>query len=342
MKVFCLFLCLLWTVAGKADQVLIEDLLKQDFYESLRVGGLPTNCVKEHALECDQQQRMIYLFAERHSVSIPGWVMTAAPLKADYPFPKAVPPSQVQELLSRSVSHQHFYSGRYQALPEAYVFCRTQRKYPCQIAIRQPNGQWLRSEDGGLWSLPILGYSKKRKPYYKVDGNTPFGVYRIDGVMPEANNRWVFGSFRRLILNFVSPQNEGQLLGNLIPSSHEGLFWWQATQVARDQGRDLFRIHGTGLGHRNRRSSYYSFVSTRGCLTTREGHYDRVRYRDQQILLDALMRAQGLNVESANEHFIRALLFVLPISEDDRAVEREDIEGLIAESMSSGYESKVY
>lgn len=181
-----------------------------------------------------------------------------------------------------------------------------------RLLVRDESGKFVTCERGHIWSIPVLGLSRRGLPFHHTNGCTPAGIYTIDSVKPLADNQQAFGEFRRLILNFIkSSPNETELLA-LMPANHHSLDWWKQSVVARNLGRCLLRIHGTGMKNKNPFSSYYPLVPTSGCLATNEaGRLGLKKAQDQRLLLDVLMKAQGLDVLSENESKIHGLLYVV-------------------------------
>jgi hypothetical protein len=217
-----------------------------------------------------------------------------------------------------------YMEGRYANLPVLLMYCRSDRNFPCLMLIRNRQGQLHRRSSGALWTQPSLGLSRHGKQFHQTNGNTPSGVWRIDGVMPEADDRLIFGKFRRLILNFVGRTSGEANLRLLLPDSSHAGTWWREGVVARDNGRGLFRIHGTGWFSTSSKP-YFPLVPTSGCVAKRENRHNGVEYRDQRLLLDEMMRVQGLTVNFANEARIRGLLYVINIDNQRRAVTLADL-----------------
>ena len=179
-----------------------------------------------------------------------------------------------------------------------------------------------------LWTQPALGLSTKGLPYNERDGNTPMGVHLVEGVMPSASYPEYYGKFRRLILNFV-PASKGEVeQKKLIPQALVEGKWWREAVVARDIGRNLLRIHGTGEKNEDPASSFYPFVATIGCVAQREGKYGGDTFTDQRRLLDRWMKAAGMEAKFENEPNILGLLYVIDIDDRARAVEPRDLKAL--------------
>jgi hypothetical protein len=193
-----------------------------------------------------------------------------------------------------------------------FVILKKDRKIPGLLLIRDASGKFLTLSNKSLWSIPILGLSSRDLPFHHSNGHTPTGVYTIDSVMPEANNYFEFGEFRRLIVNFIGESpNEGEILKNL-PKSHQNKAWWWPSVVGRVLGRSLLRIHGSGRSNLNPFTTYFPFVPTSGCLATNEVNlFGLFKSQDQRLLLDALVSAMNLPKNHENESKIHGLLYVI-------------------------------
>lgn len=212
---------------------------------------------------------------------------------------------------------------------QLFMFCRHKRNNTCLFLMKDINGKLVMSEDGKTpWNQPSLGYAYSGKSFHESGGYTPSGVYEINGVMPAADSPKTFGKFRRLILDFL-PKSTGEMhIVNLLPPSHHSKTWWHEAVVARDVGRDLLRIHGTGRTTYVPFSKYKPFIPTHGCVAQRENKYKNVEYIDQRLLLDQLMKAQGLEPKFENEPLIRSTLVLVEIDNKKDPVKLQDLQKL--------------
>ncbi len=193
---------------------------------------------------------------------------------------------------------------------------RKDRRYPGRLIIQKANGELYRSQNGKIFSLPILGFSSRGLSFHHKNGWTPCGVYRVNGVMPLADKFLEFGRYHRLIVDFIEGSLDEEILKTKIPFTHFERNWWKQGVLARELGRSLLRIHGAGEVNRKITSPYFPFVPTSGCIATREFSFLGKKIHDQRRLLDALMDAQELPITEANEVKIQALLYVFEL--DDR------------------------
>ena len=210
-----------------------------------------------------------------------------------------------------------------------FMFCRHNREHPCLLMMKDNKGQWRKNSNGELWNQPKLGFSRHGLPAHQVNGDTPQGVYTIDSVMPATNRRLVFGKYRRLILNFIDSSRKEKDLLSLVPEETKNLSWWREGTIARDVGRSLLRIHGTGIKNTDPASSWYPFYPTSGCIASRENSYGGVTYKDQDNLLNEMMVANGLTARYENHTLLRGLLYVLDIDSQERAVDISDLAPLL-------------
>ncbi len=202
-----------------------------------------------------------------------------------------------------------------------FALLPSNRSQKGKLIIRTSEGSFVKDEAGNIWSTPVIGLSGRGLPFNHSNGDTPMGVFTIDSVMPEANKNYEFGEFRRLIVNFIKESQDESGFKKYLPKSHLSLSWWKQSLVARDLGRSLLRIHGTGRKNHNIFSSYFPLVPTSGCLATNEAQlFGIYKRQDQRLLLDTLMKAQGLLPCFENELKIHGLLYVVEFDDNLNAL----------------------
>ena len=96
------------------------------------------------------------------------------------------------------------------------------RKRPGLLFIKKSNNKFATHENGKVWSIPVLGESSRGLDFRFTNGRTPMGVYMIKGVMPEANNPYEFGIFRRLKIDYATNVSEA-----FLPKNHAKLHWFK-------------------------------------------------------------------------------------------------------------------
>lgn len=226
----------------------------------------------------------------------------------------------IADIFYRSPDVTTYMNGEYVKSVKLFMFCRSNRLYPCAMIMRNVHGEAVRNPDGSLWTQPALASSARGLPSYVRNGNTPAGVLTIDSVMPSADQQVSFGKFRRLILNFVPRSRNETLLRSLIPESSASEDWWRPTIAARDVGRNLLRIHGTGKINNDSTVPYFPFMRTSGCIAKRENSYNGMDYQDQRDLLDTVMKAMDFEPAFQNEPRIKGILYLVDLDDTDEAV----------------------
>lgn len=234
----------------------------------------------------------------------------------------------VSDIFNNSPNTVNYSNGEYRDAVKIFMFCRTNRLYPCLMLMRDANGDAKRNADGSLWTHKSLASSKHGFPSNQRNGQTPTGVYTIDSVMPVADEQISYGKNRRMILNFISKtKNEARLL-SLLPESSRTEKWWKESVVARDMGRNLFRIHGSGHINEDPTSTWFPFIRTSGCVAQRENTYGNTTYNDQRELLDTIMETMNLNTVYENELKVKGFLYIVEINDVNASVEADDLKKL--------------
>lgn len=201
--------------------------------------------------------------------------------------------------------------------PHLYVICPADRGMLCQAILKDRSGKFVQ-QSGQMWSVPLLLRSLHGLNWNFERGQTPQGVYRIEGTVPQPDTEFfrAYGQFD-LVKLFVPfepgvreflPGKKGVFTGSvaeylkLLPPSWRNHFPMQQSYWAGKAGRSLFRIHGTGEA-----TSFFSgnarypmtsdWNPTIGCLSALELYDDqgRLQQADMPKLLDALKTAGGRN-----------------------------------------------
>lgn len=232
----------------------------------------------------------------------------------------------LRDLFYSSPDLNQVLNGSYANGVKLYMFCRTNRLYPCLMVMRDSRGDIVRNNnDGSIWTHKALASAKTGLPSYNRNGNTPTGVMTIDSVMPTADQAISFGKYRRLILNFIPKTQNDSLLQTLLPDSSKNEEWWKAGAVARDMDRDLLRIHGSGKYNPDELSSFWPFLQTSGCIAQRENTYGDVTFKDQRVLLDVMMKAMDLTPVYSNETRIKGIFYITEIDSQNAPVTAQDL-----------------
>lgn len=222
--------------------------------------------------------------------------------------PPQTPP--LQDLLNWSIAPNQL---------QLYVLCPRDRGQLCTTLLRNPQGRFLRdtttrdastqSQSGKLWSVPLLLRSIHGLRWNFTRGETPQGIYRIQGVVPQPDDLFfrAYGQFPLVKLFLPFESGVGTLLPrslqsyqSLLPPSWRNYFPLQQSFWAGNLGRGLIRIHGSGES-----PSFFNKISadtaTRdwnpsiGCLSALELYDEtgRLKQADMPKILDALKSMDG-------------------------------------------------
>lgn len=343
-----LFVDALWDLAEENSPEAIDALDKiqtfhYNLYEKLRIGilrlkynraaVLPVELVSEleNALrEPKAELRLIYTIAAYETeLSNAGHTDLVSAAKTHPEFQhvavdaerrKELTTDVVADIFHRNPDVTTYMNGEYVKSVKLFMFCRSNRLYPCLMTMKDAHGEVVRNADGSLWTHKALASSKQGLPSYTRNGNTPAGIFTIDSVMPYADQQTSYGKNRRMILNFVPKSKNEVLLRSLLPETSQEEDWWKATVTARDVGRNLFRIHGTLKINEDASVPYYPFMRTSGCIAQRENTYEGITYNDQRVLLDKIMTALDLEPTFANEPKVKGILYLVEIDDTDEVV----------------------
>lgn len=237
-------------------------------------------------------------------------------------------PDLVSDLFNERKDLSRFSQGKYQGGVFVFLLCRSNRSYPCLMVMKDSDQKPVLRPDGSLWTQPSLASAVTGFPPTQRNGHTPAGVFVMDSVMPYADQQLSYGKFRRVMLDFAPSSADEQTLKQLLPASSHSAGWWQQSVAARDIGRNLFRVHGTGRINTDPTSTFYPLTQTHGCISKRENTYEGVTYKDQRDFLDILMLSMGLEPKFANEPKIKGILYLVEVGDEERAVTEEDLPGL--------------
>lgn len=190
-----------------------------------------------------------------------------------------------------------------------FSFQRLNRSYPGLTVIRKSNGKFLRNPDGTFFHIAHLARSNSGMPGYITNGNTPQGIFSIQGTGSSEN---VFiGPAKTLQLTmpvesdvktYFHKENEingwnPALYGKLLPDSWQSYFPVYEAYYAGAAGRTEIIAHGTTINPEYYRNApYYPNTPSLGCITAMElwdENDGRCLYSDQQALINAYQQAGG-------------------------------------------------
>ena len=199
-----------------------------------------------------------------------------------------------------------------------YVLCQHDRAVLCQTVLKDGNGAFVRQQDGQLWSVPLLLRSIHGLSWNFIRGETPQGIYRMEGDVPQPDDEFfrAYGQFPlvNLFVPFESgakqfvPGKAGAFKGTLedyrrlLPPSWRNYWAIQQSFWAGKIGRSYFRIHGTGespdfFSGKDKNPDTYNWNPTIGCLSALELYNEQgqLLQADMPKLLNALQTIGGKN-----------------------------------------------
>lgn len=349
-----LFVDALWDLAEEKSPEALDALdsvqtFHYSLYEKLRIGilrikyrnasNLPEELVTELELALREPRtdlRIIYTIAAYETeLSAAGHMNLIESARshsefldvaADAERKKELSTDVISDIFHRSPDVTTYMNGEYVKAVKIYMFCRSNRLFPCLMTMRDAHGEVVRNADGSIWTHKALASAKQGLPSYVRNGNTPAGIFTIDSVMPVADQQISYGKNRRMILNFVPKSKNEALFRSLLPETSHGEDWWKSSVTARDIGRNLFRIHGTGKINNDSSVPYFPFMRTSGCIAQRENTYDGIKFNDQRVLLDKVMTALDLEPAFENEPKVKGILYLVELDDTDEAVTPEALQ----------------
>lgn len=207
--------------------------------------------------------------------------------------------------------------------PHLYVLCPPDPNKLCQAFIKDRNGQFLRENNqpnAPRWSVHLLTRSLHGLRWNFVRGNTPQGIYRIEGTMPRSESAYfgaygqfplvkVFLPYEAGVQSFLPTQARQISLNlaayqNLLPPSWRGYAPIEQAYWAGKLGRSLIRIHGSGefptfFANNERFPQSYGWNPAIGCLSAKEIYNEdgSLQEGDMPKILQALSDAGGGKIE---------------------------------------------
>jgi hypothetical protein len=188
---------------------------------------------------------------------------------------------------------------------------RRNRNYPGLVLIRNGEGEFIKLNDR-YFSVPQLARSISGLPGYLTNGNTPEGIFRMDGFDTSQSN--FIGPTTNIQLTMPFEQTtahffkDSSLINsswniewykNILPESFNNYLPIYQTWFAGKAMRTEIIAHGTTIDpswYKNK--PWYPLTPTQGCLCTKEiwnEENGRLTESDQVKLVDAILQAGGPN-----------------------------------------------
>jgi len=222
-----------------------------------------------------------------------------------------------------------------------YSFQRWDRDYGGVAIVQNADGSFARDGEGRLQVFEQLARSAPGLPYFLTNGNTPQGVYHIEGIGVSK-------------VNYIGPTPNLQLLlpgegkwadffpgmdsiggdslkryRGLLPPGWRDYAPMMEAWAAGAIGRTEIIAHGTTIDPEYFKGKpFYPLTPTMGCLCAKElwnvttGH---PLVSEQNELVNAFLATPGR----------QGLLIVVNLDDRRRAVSREEVEALVREYMKN-------
>jgi hypothetical protein len=220
-------------------------------------------------------------------------------------------------------------------IKNVYSFQRWDRDQPGLAVIQAGDGRFMRDSTGRLIVISQLARSGSNLPFFITNGNTPQGIFRIQGTGVSRNlyigptpNLQLLMPFEGLWSAYLLPEtpdssNPMQAYLSRLPESWCAYRPMQEAYQAGKAGRSEIIAHGTTIDpdyfqHR----PYHPISPTLGCLCAREiwdPATGRLVESDQLLLSDTYVKASGPD----------GYLFVINLNDRREPVSRVEVERLV-------------
>jgi hypothetical protein len=218
-----------------------------------------------------------------------------------------------------------------------YSFQRWSRDYPGLALIQMEDGHFARLPNGKPLIFEQLARSGSGMPYFLTNGNTPQGIYSIQGIA--ITNNALIGPTPniQMILPFESswekffpdhhhfPDDSLELYLQLLPASWRNyqpmMEAWEAGKI----GRTEIIAHGTAIDPEYfKEKTYYPLTPTQGCLCAKELWNQSTGH---------LLVSEQFNLVSSFQSTpeSKGYLFVVNVDDQTRPVTRSEVEKWVFE-----------
>ncbi|OQP56190.1 hypothetical protein [Niastella populi] len=222
-----------------------------------------------------------------------------------------------------------------------YSLQRHNRDYPGMAIVQNADGTFMRYSDGRLMVFEQLARSASGLPYFIPDGNTPQGIYSIQGtattynklIGPTPNLQLVMPYERKWTTYFHLSDTAVWQPGydalwsylQLLPPSLRNRSSFTEAFYAGKLGRNSIIAHGTTIDPEYfKNKPWYPLTPTMGCLCAKElwnVSNGKLLVSDQYNLMSAFISTAGS----------RGYLYVIDIDDQRKAVSRWEVEKLVKE-----------
>ena len=185
---------------------------------------------------------------------------------------------------------------------------RKNRNYPGIVLVRDTAGNFIRNEKDSIFFVPQLARSVSNMPSYISGGNTPEGVFRMDGfdtsksmfIGPTTNVQLMMpyeGTPAHFYKDSTIANWDSAAYSKLLPQGLQQYYPLYSTFFAGKAGRTEIIAHGTTVDPEwYKGNPFYPLTPTAGCLCTKEiwnGSTGLLTESDQKKLAAAITKAGG-------------------------------------------------
>jgi hypothetical protein len=212
-------------------------------------------------------------------------------------------PPFIQNKFFTDILHKKFLPGQI----IMYSFQRKDRNYPGLVVIRNREGNLIKDSAGIIFNVPQLARSISNLPGYLTNGNTPQGIYRMNGfdvstsifIGPSPNIQLSMPGETSLkkYFNDSTIQDTAwtkEYYATLLPHTLRNYVPLYQVYYAGIAGRTEIISHGTTINPEYYKGKpYYPHTPTQGCLSTKEIWDGKRLESNQTKLINALLKAGG-------------------------------------------------
>jgi hypothetical protein len=217
-----------------------------------------------------------------------------------------------------------------------YSLQRKNRDFPGIVLVRNADGRFVRDTGGIIFNVPQLARSITNLPFYLRDGNTPQGIYLMHGFGVSMSN--FIGPTANVQLSMPGESSPRDFAGDssladttwdvddykqFLPNELRNYLPLFYSYYAGLAGRREIIAHGTAIDPKiYARQPYFPMTPSEGCLCTKEFWNGKRTQSDQQILVNALLKAGGAKgycvvIELDDRQSAVTLKDVLPFISDE-------------------------
>ncbi len=248
----------------------VKEVLKDSLHDAALIG-MAANYIMQSGNENDII--LIKFVLQNALIDFPGnIILTEMLYRASYwQKPETIPNPAI------------FFSPNY--LPGQILVISLQRKnrnYAGLVIVRRADGSFVRNPDSSIFHVGQLARSASNMPSVISMGNTPQGIFRMDGfdvskgyfIGPTTNIQLTM-PFEFKASHFFNNMNDStwsiEKYESLLPKNFVGYHPMYETYYAGKAGRNEIIAHGTTLNPEYYKDEpYYPFTPTAGCLATEE------------------------------------------------------------------------